>query len=65
MAQVTIYFEGEHIFEGVEFEEHSSGDVEFKSYGIEVREPLPEVHKKIMPWHTVRSVELREKRNVG
>jgi hypothetical protein len=60
MAHVTVYFEGEHIFEGVEFEEHSSEDVEFKSYGIEVREPVPEVNKKIMPWHTVSRVELRE-----
>jgi hypothetical protein len=60
MAQVTIYFEGEHIFEGVESEEHSSGDVEFKSYGIEVREAVHEAHKRILPWHTVRRVELRE-----
>jgi hypothetical protein len=60
MAQVTIYFEGEHIFEDVEFEEHSSGDVEFKSYGIEVRGPVPETNKKIVPWHTVRRVELRD-----
>jgi hypothetical protein len=60
MAQVTIYFEGEHIFEGVDFEEHSSGDVEFKSYGIEVQERVPEANKTIVPWHTVRRVELRD-----
>jgi hypothetical protein len=60
MAQVTIYFEGEHVFEDRDFEEHNSGDVEFKDYGIEVRVLSPDSHKKIVPWHNVRMVELRE-----
>lgn len=60
MAQVTIYFEGQHIFEGVAFEQHSAGDVELKDYGIEVRLLVPDPHKQIVPWHTVRSVELRD-----
>jgi hypothetical protein len=60
MADVTIYFEGQHIFEDVAFEQHDAGGVEFKNYGIEVRVLVPDTHKKIVPWHTVLRVELRD-----